>query len=349
MKDKFFDQVSNWLDARGPHSGVVLSTRIRLARNLKNHRFVHFTKSPDKSRIFQTIIKAGQVCTKLKNPIVFNLKNLNSLQRHMLVERHIISHDMENEQGDRGVILTKDERMCVMINKEDHLRIQCIFSGFQPLKAWEEINKLDDEMAKNLDYAFLPQFGYLTACPTNVGTGIRISVLMHLPALVLTKNIEKTLKGIAQVGLNIRGFYGEGTDVLGNLFQISNQTTLGKSEMEIIETLSRVIEQLIEIEQEGYQRLLHDARTSIEDKIWRAYGIMKNARLLTSSEFMSLSSALRLGIQLGICKEIDVQTLNEMLLLVQPSHLQNAQGQKMGPAERDRIRADMVRKLLESK
>jgi protein arginine kinase len=233
-----------------------------------------------------------------------------------------------------------------MVNEEDHLRLQAIVSGLDMESAWQNLNRADSELSSRLKFAFSEKYGYLTACPTNVGTGMRVSVLIHLPGLVLTKDIDETLKGVTQIGLSVRGFYGEGTEVLGNLFQISNHTTLGKTEEEIIETISQVIRQIIGFERRACETLLKEARTHIEDKIWRAYGILNHVRLLTSKEFMSLSSAVRLGISLGIIENISMKSLNQLMVLVQPAHLQKLHGAAMEAGERDFFRANMVREHL---
>jgi protein arginine kinase len=233
-----------------------------------------------------------------------------------------------------------------MVNEEDHLRLQAIQSGFQPKNAWRIINRIDSELSIHFVFAFSDQFGYLTACPTNTGTGLRASVLIHLPALVLTQEIDKVLRGIAQVGLTVRGLYGEGTAVSGNLFQISNQTTLGQSEEDIIDSLEQVTKQIIGYEEDARATMRRDAKVQIEDKIWRAYGILKSARVLTSQEFMNLTSAVRLGVAMGMIADVKIRTLNQLIIWTQPSHLQKRAGQSMGPEERDVYRADFVRKAL---
>jgi protein arginine kinase len=233
-----------------------------------------------------------------------------------------------------------------MINEEDHLRLQAMQSGLQLRDTWRIIDRIDDDMSDNLDYAFSEQYGYLTACPTNVGTGLRASVLIHLPALVLTKEIDKVIKGISQVGLTVRGFYGEGTEVIGNLFQISNQTTLGRTEEDIVDNIERCTRQIINYEEEARRTLLADARPQTEDKIWRAYGILANARVLSSHELMSLVSAVRLGASLSIIKSISIATLNNLLMLMQPAHLQKFSGKMMDANERDERRAELVRERL---
>jgi protein arginine kinase len=341
---------SSWLDASGPEADIVLSSRIRLARNIRTFPFTQHADKKTLMQVFKTAQKAVSVCASLKNVLFADMDDLAPLDRHVLVERHLISPDFAKGQWKRGAVINKTEQMSIMINEEDHLRLQAIVSGFQMEAAWAMLDKVDSELSGRLDYAFSQKYGYLTACPTNVGTGMRVSLLIHLPALVLTKDIDETLKGITQVGLSVRGFYGEGTEVLGNLFQISNHTTLGKTEKEVIETIRNVLSQLIRFEKRACETLLKEAKVHIEDKIWRAYGILNNARLLTSNEFMSLSSALRLGISLGIISNINMKSLNQLMILIQPAHIQKFLKHEMDASERDFFRANIVRDhLLESR
>lgn len=337
---------SSWLDASGPEAHFILSSRLRLARNLKSHPFVHHASKEALAEVYGTIMDAARGCKTLKNAFIAELDEMSPLDKRILVERHLISLDFEKAAWKRGAVIKEEEDISIMVNEEDHLRIQAIVSGFQMEEAWESLNHVDNDLTGRLHFAFSEKYGYLTACPTNVGTGMRVSVLIHLPALVLTKAIDETLKGITQIGLSVRGFYGEGTEVLGNLFQISNYTTLGKTEHEVIETIRNVVTQLIGFEKRACETLLKEAKVQIEDKIWRAYGILNNARLLTSSEFMSLSSALRLGITLEIITNIDLKSLNQLMILVQPAHIQKYLKHEMESGERDFFRANVVREHL---
>ena len=344
--EKLIVQPSSWLDASGPEAHFILSSRLRLARNLKNHPFVHHASKPSIEEAYSTVMEAAADCPTLKDAFLAELNEMQPLDRRILVERHLISLDFERGTWKRGAVITEDEKISIMVNEEDHLRIQTIISGFQMEEAWESLNRVDNDLSGRLHFAFSEKYGYLTACPTNVGTGMRVSVLIHLPALVLTKAIDETLKGITQVGLSVRGFYGEGTEVLGNLFQISNYTTLGKTEHEVLSTIRNVVAQLIGFEKRACETLLKEAKAQIEDKIWRAYGILNNSRLLTSSEFMSLSSALRLGITLEIITNIDLKSLNQLMILVQPAHIQKYLKHEMESGERDFFRANVVREHL---
>ncbi|UCE20645.1 MAG: protein arginine kinase [Gemmatimonadota bacterium] len=335
-----------WLDGTGEYPGIVISSRVRLARNLKGIPFSHRASREQLEEVQLQLRNAQGENKFLKNAIFLDTSELTDIDKQFMVERNLVSPDFLEKKGARGLLVGEKEIVSIMINEEDHVRLQGLHSGFQPKDVWRIIDRIDDELSGSLEYAFSDEFGYLTACPTNTGTGLRASILIHLPALVLTQEIDKVLRGITQVGLAVRGFYGEGTAVLGNLFQISNQTTLGQSEEDIINSLERVTKQIIEFEQNARKTLLKDAQPQIEDKIWRAYGIVKNARVLTSQEFMNLSSAIRLGVAMGMIPDVTVQTINQLMIETQPSHLQKRAGKKMEPAERDIYRADFVRKIL---
>jgi protein arginine kinase len=336
-----------WLDGSGPSADIVLSTRVRLARNLTDAPFTHRAREEQLARIYSTVQGAVRSVAQLRDMVSFAMRDLAPLDRQFLVERHLISNDLADNGRVRGLLVMPDESMSAMVNEEDHIRLQALASGFQLRAAWDAVNTVDDELGGNLDYAFSEDLGYLTACPTNAGTGMRASVLIHLPSLVLTKQIGRVLQGIAQVGLAVRGFYGEGSQIMGNFFQISNQTTLGQSEKETIESLERVTRQIIEYEQRAREELLKDARVQIEDKIWRAYGALRHSRVISSQEVINLSSAVRFGVALRIEGLSSVRVLNELLVRSQPAHLQQSAGREMEPRERNVIRADYVRKLLE--
>ena len=335
-----------WLDGTGEYPGIVLSSRVRLARNLKDIPFSHRASAEQLHEIQDHVFTAHKTNNSVPHAFFLSTSDMTEMDKQFMVERHLISPGLLEKTGSRGILIGDKEIVSIMINEEDHLRLQSIQSGFQPKKAWHIIDHIDDELGKTLDYAFSDRFGYLTACPTNTGTGLRASVLIHLPALVLTQEIDKVLRGITQVGLAVRGFYGEGTAVSGNLFQISNQTTLGQSEEDIIISLERVTKQIIGYEEDARGTMIKDARPQIEDKIWRAYGIIQNARVLTSQEFMNLSSAVRLGVTMGLITDVAIKTLNQLMVWTQPSHLQKRAEKKMEPAERDVFRAGFVRQTL---
>ena len=347
--DDFVNRVARWLDGSGQESSLVVSSRIRLARNLKGMRFISRADEKDRVRIVEVVKGAARSCRLMSEAVYLDAAGLSEAERQLLVERHLISLALANAEGHRGILVSPDESLSIMINEEDHLRLQVILSGFQPRKAYSLANEIDEDMKGSLSYAYSSKWGYHTACPTNVGTGLRSSVLIHLPGLVLTQDMEKVIRGIAQMGFAVRGFYGEGSDVMGNLFQVSNQITLGKEVEQVIEGLEKVTRQIISFEQNARQTLLKEARPQIEDKIWRACGILENARVLTTQEFMNLSSAARLGHSLGVIPRPDVKMLNELLVRTQPSHLQRSVGKTLEPIERDVLRAKVVRKWLEEK
>jgi len=344
----YAQNLGRWLDGSGPASDVVLSTRVRLARNLKEVPFTHRAREEQLAMVYSSVISAVRKTPALVTSAALQMRELTPLDRQFLVERHLISHDLADNGRLRGLLLVPDESVSAMVNEEDHLRLQALASGFQLRSAWESVNAIDDELGQDLDYAFSEDLGYLTACPTNAGTGMRASVLIHLPSLVLTKQISRVLQGITQVGLAVRGFYGEGSQIMGNFFQISNQTTLGQSEKETVESLERVTRQIIEYEQRARDELLKDARVQIEDKIWRAYGALKHSRVISSSEVVNLSSAVRFGVALQIEGLASVRTLNELLIRTQPAHIQLAAGQELEQRERNVVRANYVRSLLDS-
>jgi protein arginine kinase len=338
--------LGRWLDGSGPASDVVLSTRVRLARNLSGVPFTHRAREEQLVMVYSSILSAVRKTPALTQSLALEMRELTPLDRQFLVERHLISNDLADNGKLRGLLVLPDESISAMVNEEDHLRLQALASGFQLKSAWESVNAIDDELAQDLDYAFSDELGYLTACPTNVGTGMRASVLIHLPSLVLTKQIGRVLQGITQVGLAVRGFYGEGSQIMGNFFQISNQTTLGQNERETIDSLERVTKQIIDSEQRARDELLKDARVQIEDKIWRAYGTLRHSRVISSSEVVNLSSAVRFGVALRIEGLASVQILNELLVRCQPAHLQVQAGRELEARERNVMRADYIRRLL---
>ena len=338
---------SPWLSGETDWCESVVSTRVRLARNLAGVQFCHRAGDEELALARDRIHDAVMAAPTLKTGSFMVMSELGDLDRQFLVERHLISQEQAESSAVRAVMVGDNEMVSVMINEEDHLRLQSIQPGFQSTEAWRLVNRLDDELDQRLEFAFSCDWGYLAACPTNTGTGMRASMLVHLPALVLTGQVDRVLQGIGQMGLAVRGFYGEGSEVMGNLFQISNRTSLGTSELDILQSLDNVVSKVLEMECRGREILLRDARSQIEDKIWRAYGLLKYARRVTSQEVMSLSSAVRLGKCIGIIGNVSVGALNRMLFISQPAHLQKRLGREMSPGERDEERANMVRSILE--
>jgi protein arginine kinase len=338
-----------WMSGGGPCSSIVLSSRVRLARNVQGIPFGTRASEEEKGRVVAEAQAAAREAPTLAGSMYLDVSGLAEIDRHLLVERYLISRDLAAESGSRGVIVTPDEGVSVLINEEDHLRLQGIVSGYQIETAWTAVDRLDTELGARLGYSYSESWGYLTACPTNAGTGMRASVLVHLPSLVLTKEIGRVLHGVSQVGLNVRGLHGEGSEVMGNFFQVSSQATLGLSEPDIVQNLIRVTQHLIENEGKAGEVLLRDARAEIEDKVFRAYGILLYCRVISSEEVMSLTSAVRLGHHLGLLTGVSTSTLNRMLILTQPAHVLRSMRGTASAATRDELRAEIVRGLLAPK
>jgi protein arginine kinase len=346
-------QAGEWLRGSGPMSEVVISSRIRLARNISGFPFLAKATRAQRQgverRVRDTILSpalarpiggSGQV-------LYVDLENAPDIDRTLLVERHLISKPHAAAEGARGVAVGGDETVSIMVNEEDHLRIQVLRSGLQLEETWQQINAIDDALEAKLDFAFHPRFGYLTACPTNVGTGIRVSVMLHLPALKLTGEIDKVFRAAKDLKLAVRGLYGEGTEATGDFYQISNQTTLGKSEDEIIDDFKRtVIPKIIDYEHQARKTLVNDRTVALDDKVQRALGILRSARLMASEETLFLLSHLRMGVNLGRVKGIDIRTLNELFLHTQPAHLQKIHGKKIEGDARRAARAEYIRHRL---
>lgn len=346
MFDSMSKSPAAWLSGHGEEALVVLSTRVRLARNVAGSQFPPSADDDTRKRIISYFDLALTKSQLLRDGEYHKAPDIDSLDRDFLVERHLISPVFLKGDLNKAVFIAPNERVSIMVNEEDHLRIQALSAGLNPQESYELALQYEAELGNFLDFDYDNDFGYLTTCPTNAGTGMRASVLIHLPGLVLTRDIDKIINRITNSGLVVRGFYGEGTDVLGNLFQISNQYTLGVSEEEIIRQITQVTEEISEEEATARQRLIDEAADMIEDKIWRAFGILKNARVLTSDEVMNLLSAIRLGRAMKILEGIDIGLINEILLLSQPAHLQKYYGQEMDNNKRDFVRAQMVRDKL---
>ena len=340
-----------WLDASGPESHLVLSTRIRLARNLHGRRFGGRLDPAEYEEVVAEVSAAAAGTATLGQAVQFRVDGLPQLDRRVLLERHLISRELAGltspESAARARALLMQERSSVMVNEEDHLRLQSLFSGVNFGPAWGAVDRVDTELGQRLAFAFHPRFGYLTSCPTNVGTGLRASVLIHLPGLVLTKEINKTLHGLTKVGLTYRGLYGEGSEVVGNFFQLSNQTTLGKSELELLDHLGRIVRHVISVEEQARQLLLRDAPAILDDKCWRAFGLLRYARSLSFEETMNLLSGVRLGVSLGLIPSVSLYALNKLLVFTQPAHLTASVGAEVSDEELAVRRADLVRRTLE--
>ncbi len=340
------NHASEWLKGTGPNSDIVISSRIRLARNLDKVPFPHWANKKQGEGVLKDIEEAVAKTDSLKNTTTFKLADMDSVDKQFLVERHLMSQEHAQKTDSKAVIIDENEIIAIMVNEEDHLRMQVMQSGLNLFEAWNIMNKIDDCLAKELSFAFLADLGYLTACPTNTGTGMRGSVMLHLPALVMTGNINRVLAAIAKLSFTTRGLYGEGTQAIGNFFQISNQVSLGHNEEEIIENINSLIRQIIEQESQSRQALLSKNRAMLEDRISRSSGILKSARIITSQETIDLLSMVRLGCDLGIVKELGLRSINELFIITQPAHLQKIENKKLSSQERDVKRAEIIRNKL---
>lgn len=339
-----------WMDSDAPESDIVISSRIRIARNIKGIKFPHLMSRVDAESVFhgvQLAISQPEIRDSFSEMELVELMELSSLERRILMEKHLISPDLLKEHEKKAVVISDDERISIMLNEEDHLRIQCLLPGLQLLQGWRFADKLDDMLEQTLEYAFTEQLGYLTVCPTNVGTGLRASAMLHLPGLGMLNQMNRVVNAISKLGLTVRGLYGEGTEALGNMYQVSNQITLGLTEEEIIDKLTSVIKQLIEQERAARQALYRDNQYPLEDKIYRAYGILKYCRTLSTDEVMKLISDVRLGMELKIINQVSSQALNELITMTTPAYLQKYANKEISPQERDILRAKIVRQKID--
>jgi len=344
--DHLLKQTSEWLRGVGPASDIVMSSRIRLARNLEKLPFATRANDESQAEVLRIVREGAKKAMSFQQSLVLNMSDLDEVDRLFLVERHLISRDHASFPDHRAVVIGHGEALSVMVNEEDHLRIQALQSGLNLRDAWGMIDTIDDELSEVLPFAYSTDWGYLTCCLTNTGTGMRASVMCHLPALVINKQINKVLHAISKLGLTARGLYGEGTEALGNFFQISNQVALGRTEEELVESIERILKQVVEHEQSAREALMTNNRLQLEDRIWRAYGILSHAQTISSNETLDLLSALRLGVDLGLMKQVDRASVNELLIGSQPAHLQKLQGSKLSTEERDAKRAALIRRRL---
>ncbi len=333
-----------WLRGQGPDSDIVISSRVRLARNLAQFPFVNKLDEAARSEV-ESLIRAKLEKTG-RDFVYVPVEGLESLDRQFLVERQLISRELAEAEGARGVAITNEENVSLMINEEDHLRVQVLRSGFSLDECWADINQLDDMLESQVTYAFSENLGYLTACPTNVGTGIRVSVMLHLPGLRITKEIQKVFQALQKINLAVRGLYGEGSQAMGDFYQISNQVTLGKSEDETLDTLRDVVPNIISYERRVRDLLIKENRGDLHDQISRAYGILQNARTISSEETMHLLSSVRMGVNLDLIKALPISTVNELFVHTQPAHLQKLRQQALESSERNAARATYLRERL---
>lgn len=335
-------------NAKSKDDGIVLTSRVRLARNIDKMPFPHILNKEQADEVINevsaTVLESNSAVAK--NFKLMRLRDVKPIERQSMVEKHLISMDLANNYQRAGLLIDKDEDVSIMINEEDHIRLQVLYPGFRIREAYDYASKLDDLIEEKMTYAYDSELGYLTSCPTNVGTGIRASVMLHLPALSATRNINNILNTVTQLGMTIRGLYGEGSNVMGNIYQISNQVTLGLSEEEIINNLIAVTQKIVDQEMKARSIMLEKQRGEFEDSIYRALGILKYARVMTSSECLNLLSRVRMGIEMGILKDVDMDTVNRLIVDSQPATLQLKEGKELGTDERDFLRARVVRESL---
>ncbi len=346
IKERAAGAHSSWMDADGPAADIVISSRVRVARNLAGIPFPHLLDLEMSKRIVHEVREAVEnrdAAGLLGNLELSGLEELEPLERQILVDKHLISPDLLQNYQSKAVAIRDDEVVSIMVNEEDHLRIQCLLSGLQLKEAWDIIDKVDDGLEKKLRYAFSEKYGFLTSCPTNVGTGMRASVMLHLTALKLTKQIGSVFGAIGKLGMTVRGLYGEGTEAVGDLFQVSNQITLGQSEEEIVNNLISITKQILAQEQAARQILHKERRDFIEDRVYRAYGILKYARLLSLEEAMRLFSDLRLGLGLKIISGMPDRLLNELMVKIRPAFLIKSAGRELSNCQGDVLRAGLIR------
>nr|WP_286169981.1 protein arginine kinase [Halocella sp. SP3-1] len=345
LKDIINNNVTHWISGEGPDNEIVLSSRIRLARNIEDEPYPNQASKEEKQSVSKRVIEAISSQKQLKLHYI-NLADMPELERDLLVEKHLISPVHAREGYEKGVFLDDNERISVMINEEDHIRIQVLTPGLQLDETWELASELDDLLERKLDFAFSEKWGYLSSCPTNVGTGLRASVMVHLPALSLTNNIGKMLTAVSKLGLTVRGIYGEGSESNGSIYQISNQVTLGHSERDIIDNLNSVSKQIIGQEKQARQYLLQEKESEVIDRIRRSFGILNFAYKISSDEAMKLISNVKLGIDMGIIDNVDKKVLSELMVLTRPAHIQKINGKELSISERDIKRSELIQTRL---
>jgi len=348
--DDLAPRCGEWLRGSGPESDIVISSRIRLARNLAEYPFITKASEQDREQIERALrAPIVDVVEDSGRLLYVNVNELAGLDRQFLVERQLISREHAESAGARGVAIDSGERVSLMINEEDHLRIQVMHSGLDLAGAWAQIDRIDDVMESQVTYAYHPRLGYLTACPTNVGTGLRVSVMLHLPALVITRQIDKVFRSLQKISLAVRGLYGEGSQAMGDFYQISNQITLGRSEEDLIRQVGDVVPNLIDYERRARDFLVNENPESLHDRVSRALGILCTARTISSEETMHLLSSVRMGVNLGMIDDVEMQVLNKLFIHTQPAHLQKLRGAELGTADRNIERARYLRAHLQKR
>ncbi len=344
--DDFINHTGQWLKGTGEHANIVMSTRVRLARNLTHKPFPNKASKAQLNEILGMIEQVFKEVNYFKESMILKINELDNVDKQFLIERHLMSHEHAANPEGKALVVSKEEVLSVMINEEDHLRIQVMQSGLNLDESWKVADAIDSALSEKLEFAYSLNWGYLTACPTNTGTAMRGSVMLHLPALVMTKQINKVLAAVSKLSFASRGFYGEGTQASGNFYQISNQLALGHSEEEVIQNINGLIRQVIEQEEQARQALLVQNKPMLQDKIFRSFGTLRNAYIVSSQETVELLSMVRLGIDLGLIKDVDRNSINELFIMIQPAHLQKIEGKKLSSSERDMRRATLIRNKL---
>lgn len=342
----FLKQDTEWLKGTGPSSNIVMSSRTRLARNIDKMPFSNWANRKQLEDALNVVKDAVTNSSFLKGFLFIRLRDLNEVDRLFLVERHLMSPEHAKDVEYKALVADPKEMISIMVNEEDHLRIQVIQSGLNLRECWRIVDEIDTDLSRRIAYAYSARWGYLTACPTNTGTGLRGSAMLHLPALVFTGQVGKILQAIAKLGLNIRGLYGEGTEAMGNVFQISNQISMGMSEEDAVDNIDRMTNQILSREDAARKNITAKSKDALVDRVSRAYGTLKSAHIITSNETVTLLSAIRLGVDMGIVKNMDRRMVNELFILTQPAHLQKLEGKALNANERDIKRADLIREKL---
>lgn len=345
--DDLAQSSGEWMRGTGPESDIVISSRIRLARNLADFPFIRRCSDEDRISIERTVRARMESLDDWDNIRYIDIEELSEIDRQFLVERQLISREIAEADGSRAVAVDPTERYSVMINEEDHLRIQVMNSGLDLTNAWKQINSLDDKLEAAILYAFHPKYGYLTACPTNVGTGLRVSVMLHLPALVITRQIEKVFRSMQRINVTVRGLYGEGSQYTGDFYQVSNQITLGHSEEKLLELIGdEVVPRIIEYERKARSFLIDQSQKDLHDDVSRALGILSTAKKISSEETMHYLSKVRMGVNLGLIDDVKVGTINKLFIHTQPAHLQKLHGRMLGSSDRNIERATYLQRHL---
>ncbi len=344
--EELTEKCGEWLRGSGPQSDIVISSRIRLARNLAEFSFVRRAGDDERAGISKLVRQQIEAVKEWENVLFLDVDRMDEVDRQFLVERQLMSRELADAEGSRGVAIDLNEKFSVMVNEEDHLRIQVMRSGLDIQSAWDTITLIDDLLEKKLTYAFHDSLGYLTACPTNVGTGLRVSVMLHLPALVITREIEKVFRSLQKINVAVRGLYGEGSQFMGDFYQVSNQITLGRTEQELVTTVNEVVPRIIEYERRAREFLLNESEQDLHDDVSRAFGILCTAKKISSEETLHYLSKVRMGVNLGLIKNVEMGTINKLFVHTQPAHLQKLRGQHLSVTDRNIERATYLQQHL---